>query len=181
MVTCRCLASNMFTIFTILVSVLACYLLLIATKPSFSLCIQLRLMWMSLVWQVFQKVLDKLKFWWVGIECLPQISWQSFQLLLRHFSQNYKCQPAGSARVLRKLRKSLEFMGTMSVCTKFHGNPSNSCWNKLSTSAISLRLQKYYLGPETKISPAVFHFSTVSMSWYNDQTVNVITTGEINE
>lgn len=60
--------------------------------------------------------------------CLEHISWQSIQQLSRFFNQNiYKprCSTGenGKCQEITKVIK-IHRLGTMNVCTQFHGNPS---------------------------------------------------------
>lgn len=68
----------------------------------------------------------------LGIECLYQIPWQSTQWLLRHFNNTPKYQRHGGAREkFRGSPKLVRFIlwGPNYICRKYHGNPSNNCWN----------------------------------------------------
>ena len=83
-----------------------------------------------------------------GTESLHQISWQSIEWMLNGYVKNFTCRLYWKKiQAVAKVIK-LHPLWTINVCTKFHGNPSNSCldisvWTKVagwSTGVPSLEL-----------------------------------------
>ncbi len=74
---------------------------------------------------------------------LNQISWQSIQLLSRQVTKNSKCErkSQGFTKVSR-----IPPLGTINICTKCHGSPSNGCdisvWTKVMKQTTDIALYR---------------------------------------
>ncbi len=67
---------------------------------------------------------------------------------IHHVSRNQNYRPPGGAK--GKVSR-IHPLGTLKVCTKYHGNPSNSCWSRAASTA------------KKKSSGYLPHFSTSSL------------------
>lgn len=85
----------------------------------------------------------------------------------RHFSHNHKCQPHGDAR--QKVTKVSRIpLDTMNVCTKFHSDLSNSCWDiSVCTRVVVFSFHSFKPAVEASLVCWYMYMKSWYTQWWN--------------